>query len=399
MFAMFTSCSTTSQTKQSGEIQMQLSEKEYQIAENTNKFSLNLFHEAYKNTENENFCISPMSVSWALSMAANGAESNTVKQLYNILGFEGIDVDSINMFQQKTILRMSALDPEKVKTGIANSAWINKNFKIKKEFIKRNTEYYDAVIKNTTFDITSEKEINDWCSEKTAGKISEIVKNIDPMTQMLLINALYFNGRWGTIFSKKRTKEETFTKENGEKINVQMMHQKFDTRYYEDSNVQMAEKKFGRGVFSMYFILPKEGVSMDKTAEEIAIKFTEWCNKAEKYEVNFALPRFKTEYGTSLKQTLQRLGITDAFAPDKANFKTLSNENICIGDVIQKTFIKVDEEGAEAAAVTSVSLMSTALGPPIPKEMIINRPFFYIIRENGTGNILFIGKNGHPKEL
>ena len=176
------------------------------------------------------------------------------------------------------------------------------------------------------------------------------------------------------------------------------MHQKFDTQYYEDDNVQMASKPFGRGAYSMYFILPREGVAMDKAAAEFAANFALWCDKGERHEVDLSLPRFKSDYGTSLKQTLQALGIEKAFSPSLAEFKGISKEDVYIGNVLQKTFIKVDEEGAEAAAVTSVMLEATAVGPPITKKMKIDRPFFYAIRENSSGNILFIGKNGHPQE-
>ena len=150
--------------------------------------------------------------------------------------------------------------------------------------------------------------------------------------------------------------------------------------------------------FHMLFILPREGVTMDKSVQLLAENFDTWYRESEKEEVNLSLPRYKAEYGKSLKSTLQSLGMSDAFTPGKANFGALSKEGLCIGDVLQKTFVKVDEEGAEAAAVTSVALMAMAAGPPKPKNMIINRPFIYIIRERETGNILFIGRNGHPKE-
>ena len=396
--ATLASCGTATQTVQSAPT-TQMSEQDFETADEANKFALKMFAQMHKEEKgNDNFCLSPLSASWALSMAANGAEGTTREQMYATLGFPGNDAKKINAYQQKIIKRLSALDPERVTVGIANSMWVNENFKIKKEFEKSNTAYYDATIKNIKFDAAAVEAINDWCSQKTNGKITEIVKEIDPMTQLFLINALYFNGRWTTTFSKKRTIEEEFTKENGEKIKVQMMHQNTKMYYYEDENVQMVMKPFGEEKFHMLFILPREGVTMDKSVQLLAENFDTWYRESEKEEVNLSLPRYKAEYGKSLKSTLQSLGMSDAFTPGKANFGALSKEGLCIGDVLQKTFVKVDEEGAEAAAVTSVALMAMAAGPPKPKNMVINRPFIYIIRERETGNILFIGRNGHPKE-
>ena len=396
--ATLASCGTATQTVQSAPT-TQMSEQDFETADEANKFALKMFAQMHKEEKgNDNFCLSPLSASWALSMAANGAEGTTREQMYATLGFPGNDAKKINAYQQKIIKRLSALDPERVTVGIANSMWVNENFKIKKEFEKSNTAYYDATIKNIKFDAAAVEAINDWCSQKTNGKITEIVKEIDPMTQLFLINALYFNGRWTTTFNKKRTIEEEFTKENGEKIKVQMMHQNTKMYYYEDENVQMVMKPFGEEKFHMLFILPREGVTMDKSVQLLAENFDTWYRESEKEEVNLSLPRYKAEYGKSLKSTLQSLGMSDAFTPGKANFGALSKEGLCIGDVLQKTFVKVDEEGAEAAAVTSVALMAMAAGPPKPKNMVINRPFIYIIRERETGNILFIGRNGHPKE-
>ena len=396
--ATLASCGTATQTVQSAPT-TQMSEQDFETADEANKFALKMFAQMHKEEKgNDNFCLSPLSASWALSMAANGAEGTTREQMYATLGFPGNDAEKINAYQQKIIKRLSTLDPERVTVGIANSMWVNENFKIKKEFEKSNTAYYDATVKNIKFDAAAVEAINDWCSQKTNGKITEIVKEIDPMTQLFLINALYFNGRWTSTFNKKRTKEEEFTKENGEKIKVQMMHQNDKMYYYEDENVQMVMKPFGEEKFHMLFILPREGVTMDKSVQLLAENLDTWYRESEKEEVNLSLPRYKAEYGKSLKSTLQSLGMSDAFTPGKANFGALSKEGLCIGDVLQKTFVKVDEEGAEAAAVTSVALMAMAAGPPKPKNMVINRPFIYIIRERETGNILFIGRNGHPKE-
>ena len=399
MAVTIASCGTTTQSSLPDAQNTQLTNSDRETTRKANKFSLQLFAQTYKNEKDgDNFCVSPLSASLALSMAANGAEGTTREQMYATLGFSDTDVEKINAHQKKTIGRLNTLDPERVTLNIANSMWVNENFKIKKGFEKNNTKFYDATVKNIKFDAAAVNAINDWCAQKTEGKISEIIKEIDPMAQLFLINAIYFNSRWTTVFNKENTKEEEFTKENGEKVKVQMMFQNAKIPYYENDYMQMAAKSFGDEYFEMLFILPREGVTMDRCVELLADSFDTWNKAREKEEVNLSLPRYKAEYGTSLKKTLQSMGMSDAFTPGKANFDALSAEALCIGNVLQKTFVKVDEEGAEAAAVTSVSLMTMAAGPPQPKNMVLNRPFIYIIRDKGAGNILFIGKNGYPKE-
>lgn len=399
MVATIASCGTTTQSTQSAAINTQLNNSDRAMAREANKFSLKLFAHTYKKERTtDNFCVSPLSASLALSMAANGASGATREQMFAALGFSDSDAERINAYQQKTIARLSTLDSQRVTLNIANSMWVNENFKIKKGFEKSNTQFYGATVRNIKFGPAAVKEINGWCAQKTEGKISEIVKDIDPMAQLFLINAIYFNSRWTTVFDKKRTKEEMFTKESGEKTKVQMMHQNAKLSYYENEAMQMVGKPFGDEYFEMVFILPREGVTMERCIALLEENFDTWCRAREKEEVNLALPRYKAEYGTSLKQTLQGMGMSDAFTPGKAGFDALSKEALCIGDVLQKTFVKVDEEGAEAAAVTSVSLETMSLGPPQPKNMVLNRPFIYIIRDKGAGNILFIGKNGYPKE-
>ncbi len=398
MAATLCACGTSTHGGQTQTAPAQPDEQDYATAQKIIEASLRLFHEVYNAAKgSDNLCISPASASWALSMAADGARSATASQLYKALGFDAADRDAINAYQQKNIARLTSLNDKKTTISIANSMWINREFKVEKSFVKENEKFYNAAVRNCTFNADAVKAINSWCSENTAGRINEIVKEINPAAQMYLINALYFNSRWKDVFSKSRTKEQTFTKESGEKIKVQMMHDTSRARYFENDKVQMAEKPFDKGTFSMYFILPREGVTMDEAAAELTTGFYTWCDSFTRCDVNLSLPRFSADYGTSLKEALQSLGVEKAFTSD-ADFAGISDEGIRIGDVLQKTFIKVDEEGAEAAAVTSVMLEATAAGPPVIKHLTLDRPFFYAICERATNSILFIGKSGHPKE-
>ena len=394
MAAALCACGTSGQGGQA----VQDDVPDYAAAQKVNTASLQLFYKVYSAEKGkDNICVSPASASWALSMAASGAGSGTAVQLYKALGFDVADAETVNRYQQSTIARLNKHGDDRTTIGIANSMWINKDFKVKKPFIEDNGQYYNAAVKNCVFNADAVAAINRWCSDNTAGRIPEIVKEINPMSQMYLINALYFNSRWKDVFSKERTKEQTFTKENGTKVKVQMMHGTFRARYFENDKVQMTEKAFGKGAFSMYFILPREGVAMDEAAYGLSTGFYAWCDSFSRCDVRLALPRFSADCSTSLKAPLQAMGVNDAFT-SAADFSGISKDRMRIGDVLQKTFIKVDEEGAEAAAVTSVILEAASAGPPVIKQMTLDRPFFYAICERATGSILFIGKSGHPEE-
>lgn len=360
--------------------------------DSTYSFATSLFKAVNNNTVKENFCISPASAMWALAMTANGADGATSKQMYAAMGYPAAAEQriSFNTLQKSNIAAIE--QNEKAQVNIANSIWIKNGIKLKEAFIKANELYYNAEIRQTAFDDGTVTEINNWCSENTNGKIKSIISRSNPSTLLMLINAIYFKAQWAHPFNKSQTRKAPFTKANGEIVEVDMMCQTHSAKYYEDSIMQATIRPFIYNEYSMTLILPRLGANIEKVTD----RYNDIASKAENYLLQLEMPKFKNEFDTSLKATLQNMGIENAFTDD-ANFSGISKTPLRIDDVIQKTYIAVDEQGAEAAAATAVQMVGmSAMRPQERKTMIFNRPFIYTITDNRNGEILFMGKIGNP---
>lgn len=359
-------------------------------AENMQKspFWGELFAAVCNKGDNENVCISPLSAQIALGMTAIGAEGETKEEIHKTAQIGPEFGTSIAGMIRKS---------EEYEVSIANSIWINEILDVKNSFIKTNKESFDAEVNRIPFDLSAVGKINNWCNEKTNEKIKSIIDDIDPNCRMFLINALYFKAPWDKPFPKMATEKREFTTEGGEVIKCDMMKHCFNTRYYIDETVQMTVKPF-KGKYDMLFILPRQGKSINEAIDYLTIGYDSCINRMELCEVELSLPRFKCEFGTSLKGYLQGMGIKRAFT-DNAEFGGISKAPLYIDEVLQKSYISVDEEGAEAAAVTAVRVGLLSARPAKRAVLELNRPFIYAIRENTSGKILFIGKTGNPNKI
>ena len=387
-FLSITACTTNKSSVNCTELQTIEPENRFSFATNLLKI-VNSF------TDKENFCISPASAQWALSMTANGAEGNTAKQIYSALGYPGgaKEREAFNCLQQKNIETLIG-NREESTNAVANSIWANKDIKLKNNFIEENAHFYDATVKNVVFDDATIEEINKWCSDKTEGKIKSIINEADPKTMLLLVNTLYLKAQWLHPFQERDTKEATFTKADGEKIKVQMMQQRRMASLYADTIIQ-ATKRYFTGDYSMILVLPQKWVTMERAIEHFVKNYDKDFPKGKSCMLELSMPKFKCEFGTSLNPIFEKMGITDAFS-DKANFSGISKDPLRIDNVIQKTFIEVNEKGAEAAAATAIMLVGMSARPMENKSLTLDRPFFYAITDNISGEILFVGKVGNP---
>ena len=372
------------------------SSEETITTDSTQQFATQLAATVNTLANKENFCISPASAQWALSMTACGARGNTAKQMYSVLGYPDATVErtAFNCLQQENIERLN--NSEETAISIANSIWATKEITLKKEFIEENANFYDAMVKNTTFDSNAVKEINQWCSDKTNGKINSIVEDADPSTQLLLINTLHFKAKWMHPFYATATYEGTFTKADGEKTSVQMMYQSRIAPFYQDTIMAATARAFEGGEYSMILILPHKWSNIERAIDRFAEIYNGKFPGNKTCTVQLSMPKFKCEFGTSLKKALQQMGVTDAFC-DKADFGDISKKPLLIDDVIQKSYIAVDESGAEAAAATAVMMIGMTARPMEKQTLTLDRPFIYAITSNTTGEILFIGKVGNPE--
>lgn len=366
------------------------------VAANT-KLSFKLFSELLKQQPNNNIFISPVSVAIALDIVYNGASGKTQQAIAQSLELQQISLQEINQANATLNTTLKALDPN-VQLSMANSLWAKEGEPFKPEFIHNIQDFYQVDIKQLNFDHpTAPSIINNWVKQSTNGKIDKIIERIDSSTVFLLLNAIYFKGNWAEPFAKQATVRRPFTLPNGTQKQHPMMHQPklgyFP--YYENAMFQAISLPYGEGRLSMYLFLPHQKISLKTFYSQLnAENWQEWMNQfiPAVEGINLSLPRFKVKYAIELKDTLKALGMEIAFGKE-ANFSAMTASSLWLDQVKHKTFVEVNEEGTEAAAVTQVGGVRSG-----PIEMTVNRPFFFAIRDNQTGTLLFMGSIVEPQD-
>jgi serine protease inhibitor len=377
----------------------ELTAAEKHLVQSDNKFGLRLFGQIITEEKEENIFISPLSVSMALGMTYNGADGETQKAMQRTLELQGLSLKEVSESYKSLIELLSQLDP-KVQFQIANSIWYRQGLAFEKEFIELNKTYFDALVTGLNFDNSdAAATINGWVDENTNGKIKQIVKPpINPDMVMFLINAIYFKGLWTYQFDKEKTTDEKFFLPDGSSRTCKMMIQEGEFDYFEDSDFQVISLPYGDGDFSMIVFLPRMERNVDSLIAQLnEDNWEKWIGSFSEKEGTIQLPRFTLEYELKLNDALKTLGMAIAFDPFQADFTKLYQgpQNAYISEVKHKSFVEVNEEGTEAAAVTSVGIAVTSVDPEI-FWMRVDRPFVFAIRENHSQTILFIGKIIEP---
>jgi len=383
-----------------------LTSVEQQMSVYTNTFAFNLLQRVYANeSPSENILLSPLSATLALSMLHSGAVGTTGEEIRQTLGFDNVSRDAINKYAQKIISAMQTLDSRGVFES-ANLICIKQEFPVLNQFKQINQQYYDAEIRNVDFtqEAATLKLINSWSNEKTHGKIPEILKNIDPLTLLLLGNALYFKGYWTTPFNKEASINAVFSTSSGVEQMVPTMQMTSSSLHYAlFNNYAAVELPFGNEAFSLVVILPDEDTDIsdiiaqmdgDLWAQAITV-LGNYPYDAEKgdiipVEIHLQIPRFKMEYERTLNNDLMAMGMKTPFM-ETADFSLISQFPLWISGVKQKTFVQMDENGMEAAAVTVINQMGSTGIKYTPVDFKVNRPFLYFIKEKSTGLIFFAG--------
>ncbi|MEQ8226166.1 MAG: serpin family protein [Candidatus Eremiobacterota bacterium] len=370
------------------------------ISKSYTDFGFNLFSEVEKENKGKNIFISPASVAFALSMTGNGAEGTTGDAMAEVLQFKGMGLDEVNILNKKLMEGLNRSE-SKVELSIANSLWCKPDIKFKPDFIGRCKDFYDAEVSNN-FEADA---INSWVKEKTKDKISKIIDKIPDEGILYLINAIYFKGTWKIEFDKKKTEDKDFFLLNGSKKKCPLMSQRGDFSYYKGDKFQAVKLPYGDGSTGMYIFLPDEKTGLSEFQKNLTGKnWEKWMNGFQVMKGDVLLPRFKMEYELLLNDALIAMGMGIAFDQIKANFRNMcefsQEENVCINRVIHKTFVEVNEKGTEAAAVTAVEMVlkTTSVNPEPPKRfyMLVDHPFFFVIMDNKTGLILFMGSVVEP---
>lgn len=362
------------------------------VVDGNSRFAFNIFKELSSEDSNENIFISPISISTALAMTYNGADSTTREAMGNTLDFNRIDNAIVNQSYNNLINHLESID-KKIEMNIGNSIWIREGASIKEDFLTANRKNFNAEIQALDFSKdTSADRINKWISEATKGKIDKMIEPpIDPMVFMYLINAIYFKGEWSTQFNSKNTFEHSFKSSNGKEQSVRMMSRKGKVQYLKGDDYTAVRLPYGNGNTSMYCLLPNEDININTFIENMSIKkWKDVCNNIKEInDVTLQIPKFKLEYGIkNLNNSLISLGMEEAFS-DRADFSGIG-ENLKISRVLHRAVIEVNEKGSEAAAATVLEVVPTSAMEPI--TFTLNRPFMFIIADDTTGTILFMGK-------
>jgi serine protease inhibitor len=374
------------------ELPRALTSAEVSLSGAGNTFALDLLRQVAVAEDSGNLFLSPLSASMALGMAMAGAEGNTFDEMRSTLGFGTLSREQIGEGYRGLIGLLRGLD-EKVEFEIANSMWFREGFPVRSTFLSFVTQYFDASARTLDFRTPAAvATINGWVAERTRNRIPTIVEPPIPDDAVAyLINAIYFKGDWTERFDPSRTRTEPFRGVSGVR-NVPLMGREGRFSYAAGPDYQAVELPYGGQAFAMTVVLPRPGLSLDAFVEGLdAAAWQQITGRLGEGRGTVHLPRFRMEYKRTLVDDLRALGMVDAFDDFRASFPGISESTarLVITDVLQKTFVAVDEKGTEAAAVTSVEV--GVVSAPAPFVFRADRPFLFVLRERLSGTVLFVG--------
>jgi serine protease inhibitor len=359
-------------------------------------FAFKLFAKTARDNT-QNIVVSPFSVFQALSMVTNGAGGETRKQMAAVLGVSSDKFDALNSRNQDLMNTLNKND--KVKMQVANAIYCDREFTVKPSFVSLCKKNYFAEASSLDFrDPKTVTVINNWCSEKTHGKIPKIVEKLTASDRMILLNSIYFKGGWETPFEASATVKKPFHPLTGDAKPVLMMSLTRRFTYLAEKDFQAVALPYAGQHQWMYIFLPAKGV--DFTA--FKTRFTKanwdkWINACGSELVNLEMPKYTVNYSVELKDSLESMGMVSAFTP-RADFTGIAaGGNLFIGKVTHKTFMDVNEEGTEAAAVTSVGMVTSCA--PVRREPVkfhVDRPFVTALYDSDTQEVLFLGSVVSP---
>jgi len=384
------------------------------IVTGNNKFALELY--AKLRSEEGNLFFSPYSISTALAMAHAGARGQTEAQMAGVLHFPiitkpGTELSSMLIPDRQKFASVFGkiikdLNNRGKKGGyelrVANALWGQEGYGFLDEFLELIKTNYGGRLNEVDFvraAETARKTINTWVEKKTNDKIKNLIQKgvLDSMTRLVLTNAIYFKGNWARQFKEDRTKDAPFTLADGRKVDVAMMNQTGQFNYMETESFQGLELPYVDDELSMIILLPKEFDGLDEFEKTLTVgDLSEWMDELRDREVRVSIPKFKMTSQFGLASVLKSMGMTDAFSVN-ADFSGMNGRrDLFISAVIHKAYVDVNEEGTEAAAATAVTMKLTSIGPSRIPVFCADHPFLFIIRDNHSGSILFIGRVMNP---
>jgi serine protease inhibitor len=365
-----------------------------EFLDSTSDFSMEMFK---KLATKENAVYSPVSLYLALGLVLNGAEGETKNEILNVLAKYGVTSDELNLYYKSLIEELTQNNKD-TKLTISNSIWYDDIFDVNQDFLRTNKTYFDAYAYKKDFGASDTPEIiNNWVKQVTKDKIDKMVEEIDPNVVMMLFSSIYFDAKWEKPFSKERTSQGEFNVNDKLKVNADFMYKKDNMKAFENDKEQAVMLPYNDGRFAFMAILPNENTDVREyiktlNKESIAQRMI----SLQTADVTLVLPKFEIEFGKSIKDELKALGIVEAFDDYKANLAGMGSAsgNLYLSEVAQKTYIRVDEEGTQAASVVKVEVSDKSLGMFIS----FNRPFVYTIIDTTTNLPIFMGILDNPSK-
>ncbi|XP_004598663.2 neuroserpin [Ochotona princeps] len=373
------------------------------------ELSVNMYNHLRATAEDENILFSPLSIALAVGMMELGAQGSTLREIRHSMGYEGLNNGEEFSFL-KDFSDMATAEESQYMMKIANSLFVQNGFYINDEFLQMLKKYFNAEVNHVDFsqNIAAANHINRWVENNTNNLLKDLVspRDFDAGTHLALINAVYFKGNWKSQFRPENTRTFSFTKDDETEVQIPMMYQQGEFYYGEFSDgsneaggiYQVLEIPYEGDEISMMLVLSRQEVPL-ATLEPLvkAQLIDEWANSVKKQKVEVYLPRFTVEQGVDMKDILKALGITEVFIKN-ANLTSLSEkEDLFLSTAIHKSFIEVNEEGSEAAAASGmVAISRMAVLYP---QVIVDHPFFFLIRNRRAGTILFMGRVMHPDTM
>jgi serine protease inhibitor len=367
------------------------------------EFSLGLFRTVARQTPQSNVFLSPASAAFALAMTATGAAGSTRTAMARTLGEDPAQLDALGPANASEL--GSLAQQTSVELHVANSVWASQDRRFAPAFLDDVRRWYDAQVTSLVLHGPAARErINTWVKQATNGKIDGVLQDTLPdRTAMVLVDAIYFKGEWLGKFDTALTKPHLFTLINGTAVRRAFMSRRSHFLYVRDTGLQMLRLPYHSGRIAMYVLLPDPGTPLTTLYARLdTAHWTRWMHSVASRDVHVELPKFHLTYATTLRPSLDQMGMGIAFGP-AADFSGMlaagspSGPGLAINEVLQRTYVDVDEQGTEAAAVTAVGVRPTAvMAEPPPIEFVVDRPFCVAIRDDRTGLVLFLGQVVDP---
>ena len=358
-----------------------------------NTFAMEFIDKVNADAEKD-YIISPLSMQFLLGMLLNGAQGVTADEISAVLGYGKGEIAEVNNYCLSMLEQLPSLD-KKTKLAIAGAIFVDKGWSLNNDYVSTVGHYYDATVSNLDFSKSKEAldTINGWASEHTNGLVPKVLDEVSTDILCYLLNALYFKSEWASKFDKKNTSDEDFKGEDGSMTKVKMMKAKATHHYCKGETFEALEMGYGNGAFTMTVLLPSKGHTVSDVIS--SLKKSSWediTGRMYSDEFDVWMPKFETNFGIKLNDILSAMGMPTAFISGSADFSAMSVAASHLDFVRQDAAIKVDEQGTEAAAVSTAGIAKNAVGPTEPMEFHADHPFLYLITETSTGAVLFAGR-------